>query len=77
MVAVKRLPVHHHRADYIFWSIGIIEFNSVFENRVPLKSVQGGMAAVAHFVTGHQQTQQNRVCYFHSFDVIFIFVGLN
>ena len=22
----KRLPVHHHSADYIFWSFGIIEF---------------------------------------------------
>ena len=27
VAAVKRLPVHHDSADYIFWSFGIIEFN--------------------------------------------------
>ena len=26
MAAEKRLPVHHHSADYIFWSICITEF---------------------------------------------------
>ena len=48
MVAVKRPLVHHRSADYIFWSFGIIEFIlSYFENRVPLKSVLGGVASVA------------------------------
>ena len=26
VVVVKLLPVHHHIADYIFWSFAIIEF---------------------------------------------------
>ena len=43
MAAVKRLPVHHHSADYVFsvfWIIGLIL--SPFENRVLLKPVLGG-----------------------------------
>ena len=24
-----------------------------------------GVASVKHFITGHEQTQVNRVCYFH------------
>ena len=67
VVAVKRLPVHHHSADYIFWSYGIIEFiSSYFENRVLLKPVLGGVASVACFTTDHEQTQLNRVCTFIS-----------
>ena len=27
------------------------------------------MDNVAHFITGHEQTQLNRVCYFHFLDV--------
>ena len=38
VAAVKRLPIHHQSADYIFWPFGIIEFLvSHFENIVPLK----------------------------------------
>ena len=29
--------------------------------------VLGGVAGVAHFIAGHQQSQLNRVCYFISF----------
>ena len=43
VAAVKRLPIHHYSADYIFW----------FENKILLKPVLGGMAGVAHFITGH------------------------
>ena len=52
--AVKRLPVHHYSADYIFWSFGIIGLIlSQFENRVPLKPVLGGVGSVAplHYCT--------------------------
>ena len=28
-----------------------------------------GVVSVAHFITGHVQTQSNRVCYFLFFDV--------
>ena len=54
-----RVPaVHHHSADYIFWSVGTIEFIlSNLKIRVPLKLVLGGVAGVAHFITGHEQTQ--------------------
>ena len=53
MAAVKRLPVHHHSADYIFSGpFGIIGFIlSQFENRVSLKPVLGegeGAWAVLH-----------------------------
>ena len=45
----------HHS---IFWSFRIIEFIYVhFENRVLLKSVLDGVIGVAHFITGHGQTQ--------------------
>ena len=57
VAAVKRLPVYHHSADFIFWSFGTIEFIlSHLKIRVPLKPVQGGVADVAHFITGHEQT---------------------
>ena len=43
MAAVKRLPVHHHRADYIFISCGIIWAHSgYFENPVLHKPVPAG-----------------------------------
>ncbi|XP_053379922.1 nephrin-like isoform X3 [Mercenaria mercenaria] len=35
-------------------------------NRVPLKPVLGGVRGVAHFITSHEQTQSNRVCYYCS-----------
>ena len=31
--------------------------------------VLGGVDGVAHFSTSHEQTQLNRVCYFHFFGV--------
>ena len=78
MAAVKRLPVHHHCADFIFLSFGIIEFIfSHLKIRVPLKPVLGGVAGVAHYITGHEQTQLNRVCYFHFFDVVIASKGSN
>ena len=48
VAAVKRLPVHHHSPDYIFWSFWIIGLIlSQFENRVPLKPALGGVSSVA------------------------------
>ena len=64
MAAVKRLPVHHHSADYVFsvfWIIGLIL--SPFENRVPLKPVLGGGgggAVLHHYIKVHEQTQLKR-----------------
>ena len=52
----KRLPVHHHSADYIFsgpfGSVGSFIL-SQFENRVPLKPVLGDVGSVAplHYCT--------------------------
>ena len=37
------------------------------EGKIP---VLGGVAGVAHLITGHEQTKYNRVCYFHFFDVL-------
>ena len=52
----------------IFWSFGITGFIlSHPENRVLLKPVLESAASVANFITGHEQTQLNRVCYFHFF----------
>ena len=34
------------------------------ENRILLKSLLVGVASAAYFITGHGQTQSNRVCYF-------------
>ena len=45
---VKRLRVHDHNADYIFWSFGTIGIIlSQFENRIPLKPVLGHLGTVA------------------------------
>ena len=40
---------------------------SYFGKKVPLETVLGVMASVAHFITGHEQTRLNRVCYFRFF----------
>ena len=53
-----------------------VEFNfSYFENTALLKPVLGGVAGVAYFVTGHEQTQYNRVCYFPFFDARNVFLA--
>ena len=58
VAAVKRLPLYHHSADFIFWSFETIEFIfSYFETRVPYKPVLGGVAGVAQCLSGHEQTQ--------------------
>ena len=52
--AVKRLPVHHHSADYIFWIFGLTGLIlSLLENRIPLKPELGGVGSVAslHYCT--------------------------
>ena len=65
-------------ADYIFWSFGISEFiKSHSESRVLLKPVLGGVAGVAHFSIGHEQTQYNRVSNFQLFDVFLASKGSN
>ena len=70
--AVKSLPVYYFNAD-IFWSFGIIGFIlDYFKNKVLLHPVLGGMVSVAHFNTGHEQTQFNRICYFLFFGVIML-----
>ena len=57
MATVKRLPVHHHSADHILSGpMGVIWLlPSQFENRVPLKPVQGGVGSVALYITAHEQ----------------------
>ena len=50
---------------------------SCFENRVLLKSVLGGEAIVARFITGHEQIQLIRVFYFHFFGVFSASNGFN
>ena len=58
VVAVKRLPVHHYSADYIFLSFGIIGLIlSQFENRFPLKPVLGVWVVLHHSITALEQTQ--------------------
>ena len=45
---VKSISVHHYKADYIYWSFGIIGFIlRYFENRLLLKPVLGGVVSVA------------------------------
>ena len=56
----KCLPVHHHSADYIFWSFGIIEFIlSHLKIEFCLSRCQGGggVAGDVHFITGREQIQ--------------------
>ena len=51
MTEIKRFPVYHHSADYIFWSFGLIPSPS--ENKVPLKPVLVDVGSVAplHYCT--------------------------
>ena len=54
VAAVKRLPVYHHSADYIFWSFGIAgSILSQFEDKDPLKRMLRGVGSVAtiHYCT--------------------------
>ena len=71
VAAVKRRPVQCHSTNYnynkiiIFWFLGTMEFIcSHIEDRILLKPMPGGVAGVAHFITGNKQTLLNRVCYF-------------
>ena len=42
-----------------------------------LSRCYGSVAGVAHLITGHKQTQSNRVCYFHFFNVVLASKGSN
>ena len=76
--AVKRLLIHHHNADYIFWSFRITGFILSYpENRFLLKPVLWWVASVAHFITCYDQPQLNQVCYFHFFGVSLASKGSN
>ena len=48
-----------------------------FENRILLKPTVGGVASVACFITGHEQTQSNQVCYFLFLGVFLASKGSN
>ena len=53
----------HYSAAFIFWSFVITGFIlNHFENKMLLEPVVGGVARTAHVITGHEQTQLNRVC---------------
>ena len=68
MAAVKLLPVYHHSADYISGPFGSLSsILSYPENRVLFKPVLCDVASFSHFINGQEQTQFNRVCYFHFF----------
>ena len=58
-------------------TLGLFRTFESFENRVPLKPVLGGVASVASLITGHEQTQLNRVCYFHFFGMVNASKGSN
>ena len=78
VAAVKVPHKHHYIGDYIFWSFRIIEFiSSYFENRILLKLVLRGVASVANVITGHEQTQLNRVSHFLFFGVFLTSEGCN
>ena len=68
---VKNLPVYRLSADYIVWPFEIFVYIlGIFENMTLLKPVLRGVASVAYFITGHEQTQSNRVYYFLVFGVV-------
>ena len=55
VAAVKRLPVHHYSADYICVPFLIVEFIFTYLE-IEFHSL-GGVAGVAHLITGREQTQ--------------------
>ena len=55
VAAVKILLVHHHSADYIVFSFGIIGFILCdLENIILLKPTLGGVVSVDHFIASHE-----------------------
>ena len=62
VAAEKGLTAPHFRANYNSWSFEISGFiMCYFENRILFKPVLGDKASVAHFITGYEQAQLNRV----------------
>ena len=47
--------------------LGSLNSFQSFENSVPLKPVLGGLAGVAHFITGHEQIDGWMACNFRPF----------
>ena len=64
VAAVKRLPVHNHRADYIFWSFGTNGLIPCeFENRVPLKLVLEAVCGQCYAITLLHMNRLNQTEY--------------
>ena len=70
VAAVERFPVHHQSSDYISGHFGSLSlFRIILKIEFYLSQCIGGVTGVADLRTGHEQTQYNRVCYFHLFGV--------
>ena len=54
VVAVKRLPVLHHGAEYIFISFGIIE-PILVTLKILLKPVLGGVSSLANYIVAYEE----------------------
>ena len=58
VATLKRLPMLHHGAYYIFWSFGITELMLVcLEYTILLNSTLGGVRDAVLFSNTHEQTQ--------------------
>ena len=57
MVAVERLPVLYHNADYIFFLWDHWAYCGIFENGVLLMYTLEGVSSVANFITAYEESQ--------------------
>ena len=57
MAAVVRLPVHHHNADYISFSLGSLGPFWLFENGVLLMYTLEDISSAANLITAFEECQ--------------------
>ena len=58
VAAIKRLPVLHHSADYIFYFLWDHWAHSgYFENRILLKPLLGGICSTTNYIAAYEATQ--------------------
>ena len=56
-MAVERLSVHHHSADFISFPLGSLAHFGIFENGVLFRYKLEGVTIVANFITAYEGSQ--------------------
>ena len=59
VASVKSLPVHHHCAGYILFTLGSLSPSCLFG--ILLKPALGGIFSLANYSVAYEETQSSRV----------------